>query len=141
MQFDSIQYDDVFLAKLDPLGSCLWSKSFGGQWQDYQTELAVDGLGNVVLTGKFTTTIQLGGESFVTRGGLDLFLAKFAPSGAHLWSRQLGGESNEQLGLVAVSPGSGTIAFAGATLGALDLGTGPLVSAGGADIVLGSLAP
>lgn len=109
--------------------------------EDYQTELAVDGLGNVLLTGKFTTTIQLGGESFVTRGGLDLFLAKFDPSGAHLWSRQLGGESNEQLGLVAVPPGSDAIAFAGATLGSIDLGTGPLVSAGGADIVLGSLAP
>lgn len=70
----------AFLAKLDPAGSHLWSKSFGqGLADQYASGVSADGSGNVLLVGEFGSTIDLGGGGMLSAGGSDVFVAKFAP--------------------------------------------------------------
>lgn len=137
----SVDFEDIYLAKLDSLGNCTWSKRFGGPWYDYDTSVAVGPDGHVLLTGLFTATTPVGDETFITRGGLDTFLVKLDGGGGVQWARQIGSDQNDIPGGVAVSPASGAVSFAGSTHGTLDLGTGMLVSAGSADVLVATFAP
>lgn len=83
--------NDVFLAKYDANGTHLWSQRFGGLGEERAAALAVDGAGNVVLTGE----IYMGSANF--GGGnlpAGLYVAKFTPAGGHVWSRSVGGNFN-----------------------------------------------
>lgn len=137
----SVDLEDIYLAKLDSLGNCTWSKRFGGLWYDYNTSVAVGPDGHVLLTGLFTTTTAVGDETFITRGGLDTFLVKLDGGGGVQWARQIGSDQNDVPGGVAVSPASGAVSFAGSTHGSLDLGTGTLASAGSSDVLVANFAP
>jgi hypothetical protein len=57
---------DVFVAKLDPTGAVLWSKSFGNVEIQAANGLAVDGNGDVIITGYFRGTINFGGTNLTT---------------------------------------------------------------------------
>jgi len=50
----------VFVAKLDPSGNHLWSKGFG-DGSGLDSFVAVDGSGDVLLTGGLKSTVDLGG--------------------------------------------------------------------------------
>jgi hypothetical protein len=69
----------VFLAKLDPSGGHLWSERFGDAFEQWGRAVAVDGAGNVLVTGRFQGTLDLGGGALASAGGWDMFLAKFGP--------------------------------------------------------------
>jgi len=60
---------DIFLTKFDNAGNKLWTK----QWGSYGNSVAVDGSGNVFVTGN--TQDALDGNT--SAGGLDIFLTKF----------------------------------------------------------------
>src|SRR5262245_35460102 len=77
---------DVFLQKRAPDGNELWSKRFGGAGNDTCRDVAVAPGGDIVLTGHFGDTIDFGGDVLTTAGLQDLFLAKFAADGSHVWS-------------------------------------------------------
>ena len=47
---------DIFLAKYDASGNYVWAKSMGGTGGDLGNSLALDGSGNVVVTGVFKAT-------------------------------------------------------------------------------------
>ncbi|MGD8415217.1 MAG: nucleotide-binding protein, partial [Candidatus Latescibacterota bacterium] len=87
---------DVFVVKLDPAGSHLWSARYGNaNAGDYHRArgVAVDGADNIVVAGEFEGDIDFGGGPLVSAGEYDVFLAQFAPTGAHVWSRRFGDES------------------------------------------------
>jgi Beta-propeller repeat len=73
---------DVFVAKFTGLGTHVWSKRFPGSYDDYGRGVAVDGSGNVIVTGYFPGTINFGGETLSNLGGAfspDGFLIQLAP--------------------------------------------------------------
>lgn len=77
---------DAFLTKFNSSGSELWTQQFGLIGTDESNSVAVDGTGNVFLTG--FTSGDLGG----TNGGqTDAFLSKFDSNGNELWTEQIGG--------------------------------------------------
>jgi hypothetical protein len=116
---------DAFLTKYDTSGNVLWSRQIGTSGGDYSKSVAVDGSGNVYISGY--TSGALGGTN---AGGNDAFLTKYDPSGNVLWSRQIGTSSSDYGNAVAVD-GSGNIYISGYTSGSLG-GT----SAGGVDAFL-----
>ncbi len=124
-----------YLAKLDAAGNHLWSKMFHGQ-----ADVATDAAANVVLGGRFFTTIDLGGGPLVTAGGVDVVLAKFDAAGNHLWSKQLGGAGDEAIDRVVVDA-AGNILVAGHLDGSVDLGGGMLTTAGGNDVFVAKFDP
>jgi chitodextrinase len=120
---------DIFVARYAAAdGRHLWSRRFGAALTDMGNAVAVDGSGNLVVTGYFKRTVDFGGGPLTTpNDGSDLFIAKYAATGAHLWSRRAGGTNGESGKAVAVD-GSGNVTVIGPFLGTVDFGGGPLSS-------------
>jgi hypothetical protein len=75
--------DDVFVAKLTADGTHVWSKRFGDpdnqsktQWA---TSVAIDGGGNIFLTGYFEGKINFGCGVLTSAGDTDVFVARLSP--------------------------------------------------------------
>ncbi len=111
----------------------LWSQRFGNTFKDGGYGVAVDAMGNVVVTGEFRGTVDLGGGILVSAGGSDIFVAKYAASGEHQWSQRFGSLSDDSGYGVAVDA-SGNVVVTGVFQCAVDFGGGNVVSGGAYDI-------
>ncbi len=131
---------DIFLAKYDASGVHQWSRRFGGSSEDSGYAVALDGLGNVLVTGYFTGTASLGSGNLVSAGFDDVFLAKYSASGAHQWSRSFGG-SFQDLGRGVAVDGAGNVFLTGSFATTANFGGANLVCSGAADIVLAKYTP
>ncbi len=136
----SLGLSDMFVAKLDTDGKVLWARRFGGTSDDNLTDIAVDPLGNVYVTGAFQGTVDFGNGPLVSAGGTDVFLIKLDSAGATLWSKRYGDNSSQTSMALAVDP-VGNVLVAGGFFGTLDMGTGGLVTAGGSDAFLAKVNP
>ncbi len=80
---------DVFIAKYDPNGNCLWVRSCGGSSSDIGNSIAVDFKGNVIVTGQFKDTAGFGNYNLV---GIDscvnVFTTKLDSNGNFLWAKK-----------------------------------------------------
>lgn len=130
---------DIFVAKFDPDGNYIWSKSFGSDGEEWASAVAVDDSGNIILVGYFLGAVNFGGGSLYS-SGYDVFVAKFSPNGNHIWSKRFGDAANDWGKSVAVDA-SGNIAVSGHFYGTIDFGGGTLTSAGGADIFIAKFDP
>jgi lambda repressor-like predicted transcriptional regulator len=132
---------DIFMAKYNGVnGSHIWSKRFGSTSSDYGNGIAVDEVGNVIMTGAFYGTVDFGGGS-LTASGIDIVVAKYTSSGGHMWSEKFGGTINQFGSDVAVNGGS-NIAVTGYFENIVDFGYGTThTSAGAYDIFLVTLVP
>ena len=74
-------------------GGYEWGQRFGGTDSDYGYSVAVDAIGNVLLTGGFTGGVDFGGGVLNSAGYYDIFVAKYDADGSHLWSKRFGGPS------------------------------------------------
>lgn len=124
---------DVFVVKLGPDGSAMWSKSFGDDAVQEAQRVAVDAEGNVLIVGHFRGTIDFGGGPLVSAGARDVFVVKLDASGNHVWSKQFGDKA-EQFGRGIAADGHGNVFIAGSAWGTIDFGGGALKSAGFEDI-------
>ncbi len=118
--------DDLFLVKYDAAGVKQWTRQLGTTAVDEAFAVAVDGSGNVYLTGR--TQGGLDGNTNV--GGQDLFLVKYDNTGIKQWTRQLGTAGSESARGVAVD--GGDVYVTGRTGEGLDGN----ISAGDADLFL-----
>ncbi len=80
-----------FLTKVDPNGTILWAKHFGGVHGGQLTSISTDAAGNVFIAGGFNdSALQLG--SVTLRNWLpgsfnnNMFIAKLDPSGNTIWA-------------------------------------------------------
>ncbi len=97
--FDSIDLDgqtlvsqgegDAFLTELGPAGDPLWGVRIGGPGSDHVSDVAFDGA-DVVISGSFHDTIDLGGGPLDGGSQASGFLAKLSGAGAHVWSQKSG---------------------------------------------------
>jgi hypothetical protein len=141
---------DFYVVKLDPSGGHLFSNQYTGSpnWPDVH-EIAVDNQGNVLLTGHFYKTINLGGANLTTADAVsDIFTLKLSPTGAHVWSKQYG-DSNQQtewqIGYGIAADPSGNVLLTGYFGGAIDFGGGVEIFTGDAmfthDAFVAKLSP
>ncbi len=127
---DTNFFQDVFLAKFSPDGTHLWSKKFGDSNIQYARALAVDSVGNVVISGYFQQQVDFGGGVLTATGSaFDVFVAKFNTGGQHLWSKRYGNEADQQARSLAVD-GSGNVYVAGDAAGSIDFGGGSITATG-----------
>jgi uncharacterized repeat protein (TIGR01451 family) len=92
---------DVFLAKYDSSGTLLWVKRAGGSSAGAGLGCALDGSGNIFLTGRFTGSTTFGESggtqvSLTTSGNEDVFVTKYDPSGNLLWAQKAGGQFSDE---------------------------------------------
>jgi len=122
---------DAFLAKFDSSGNPLFIRQFGTTGNDIGYGVAVDSGGNVYVTG--STAGTLGASAF---GSLDIFLAKFDPSGNKLFTQQVGTPFDD-IGYGVAVESSNNAYITGSTAGNLDGNT----SSGLLDIFLTKYNP
>lgn len=120
-------FGDLFVVKYDDCGLRRWTRQRGTAKRDFATGVAVDGSGNVYVTG--ATESSLDGNTHV--GDYDLFLIKYDAAGNWQWTRQLGTPNSDVATGIAVD-GRGYIYIAGQTDGGLDGNT----NAGSTDLFL-----
>jgi hypothetical protein len=110
-----------------------WSKRFGDMNQQESRSVAVDGSGNVFVTGQFMGTVDFGGGALASAGGSDIFVAKYDAAGNHVWSKRFGDAMSQCANSVAVDK-SENIVVTGYYYGSVNFGGSNLNSAGTEDI-------
>ncbi len=90
---------DMYLLNLDASGNFIWANQIGGTGTDRVTKSAIDTLGNLYITGTFSSTVDFdpGPNPFnqTSNGGADIFFLKVKPTGEFIWARQVGGISDD----------------------------------------------
>jgi len=90
-----------------------WSEGFGSQSSDGGLSTSTDKFGNIFETGYFTGTVDFGGIPLTSKGGKDIFVAKYFPDGGLAWVKDAGG-AGEDVGYGIVSDDLGNVYVTGA---------------------------
>ena len=104
---------DMVVAKFaGATGAHVWSRRFGGAYDDSASAVAVDGGGNVYFTGYFRGTVDFGGGavSVPYTSDLDTFLVKLTSGGQYVWGKTITNTGNEHgYGIAVDAAGSAVI--------------------------------
>ena len=106
---------DAYVAKISSTGQFLWSTYLGGSGWEYGGGVALDGSGNVYVTGMTSQGGWVSGTyNKVYHGGTtDIFVVKLSGSGTHLWSGLLGGDNYDGGFGIAVDKNYGAVYVTG----------------------------
>ena len=91
---------DIWVFKIDSLGSYVWQKAFDGINEDYATSMAYDSLSTLWIAGR---TQSYGA------GDYDAFVMKLYTSGSLVWFKTYGGPYADQINSIEIL-GNGAIA-------------------------------
>jgi hypothetical protein len=130
---------DITLARYDGSGDHLWSKRFDDLNEMQRPgQVAIGPQGTLHVAGFFgpgdmDPTLDLGGGPLLAQGDspvdYDGFVAAFDATGAHLWSRAVGGADESSL-VPVVPTADGGVVVGGKFDGTIDAGSGPLTAVG-----------
>jgi hypothetical protein len=83
---------DGYIVKLDQYGNTLWALHAGGSGNDNGLAICIDSNGDILVTGKFTSTDLVFGNTTLSRLGTlhDIFIVKITPSGNVIWAKRYG---------------------------------------------------
>jgi hypothetical protein len=92
-----------FILKTDSDGNFIWVKSIS---QAQIEDLNIDPMGNVYITGEFSSTIDFdpgsGIYNLTSNGYYDVFVLKLDANGDFIWAKNIGGESHDVGQCIAV---------------------------------------
>jgi hypothetical protein len=134
---------DVFIAKYDGAGNYQWAKKIGGGLVESYS-LALDGSGNVHITGKFWGTVDFdpsaGIANLTATGNFDTFFAKYTTAGIYVWAKSMEGASADDQGNALIVDGTGNVYVTGHFNGTVDFDPSATVvnlsSAGGNEVFI-----
>jgi hypothetical protein len=94
---------DIFLLKYSVAGELVFAHSFASTGEGTNnaraTDLKLNGTGSVMLTGSFTSTIDMdptdGVSNLTSAGGADAFVAQFDTDGNLVWAKSFGGAGDD----------------------------------------------
>lgn len=124
--------NDAFISHFTPAGKHAWTRVGQSPGTDYGLGIATDGRGNSYLTGEFANDFKFGGATLTSRGGVDVYVAKFDPSGTLRWITQAGGATGDNAYTLAHHPRHG-ILIGGSFSGTAKFGDSELTSGGATD--------
>jgi len=102
---------DIFVLKLNSSGALQWNTFYGSSSYDYGVGIAVDGGGNVYVTGESGATWGSPLNSYTGDG--DIFVLKLSSSGALQWNTFYGGSGSDDTGVGIAVDGSGNVYVTG----------------------------
>ncbi|MCK4677272.1 MAG: T9SS type A sorting domain-containing protein, partial [Bacteroidales bacterium] len=101
----------IYILKFDLDGNYQWAVQ-----EDFISSnnlcLSCDNLGNVLLSGVFFNSINIGSSTLVSAGVDDVFIAKYDNSGQFVWAKRAGGEGWEWDCLISTD-GQGNVYLTG----------------------------
>lgn len=121
----------TFLAKYDANGNILWVKKSSGNGANntgaWPSAVVCDNNDDVYLTGQFNCQIlSLGTLSLSNSGDLDVFVAKYSPSGNEIWAKSGNGSGYDKSSSLCIDNNnnilltgyfeSGSLSFGSSTL-------------------------
>jgi hypothetical protein len=121
---------DMFVAKLNgDTGETIWSRSAGGGQNQEALDVVVAANGDVLVTGYFSSTLDLGGggmggsspSELQAVEGEDIFLARLDSSGQLIWSKRFGTTGSQRAAALGTDS-SGDILITGGFDGSLNFG-------------------
>jgi len=123
---------DIYVAKLDNSGFCLWAIGVGSTDYDYGSAITLDDNDNIYVTGMYTGTVTFDGP-LTSLGGRDIFVAKMNSAAAWYWVVSCGGTGTDYSDDIAVDS-SGNCCIAGSFENTAAFGPFSLVSSGSGDV-------
>ena len=121
--------NDAFVAKYDMNGTLLWAKSEGWKYSEKALAVTCDYLGNVYIAGYYTDTTMFDGIQLISKGGRDLYIAKYSPSGGFVWMQSAGSAGRDEALSIKCDPAGDVYVCGmhsdGAVFGTTTLSTGP----------------
>ncbi|MDI1447374.1 SBBP repeat-containing protein [Polyangium sp. 6x1] len=107
---------DMFVAVYNAAGKHRWSRRFGGAATQSGRGVAIDGEGNVLVTGLYAGALEFFGENAFVNVDLadsawDGFTTKLDPTGSVVWAVSLSGPQQQvPSAIAALSDGSAVVA-------------------------------
>jgi hypothetical protein len=133
--------NDALVAVLGSDGSHRWSGRFGTLFDDALAGVRA-AAGEMVLVGTSEGDgLDFGGGVLPHAGGFDVHLVRLSYEGAHVWSRRFGGARDDAVLEIDLDAADNVHGVGTTESPLIDLGGGPLSSAGVDDIILFKLAP
>lgn len=87
---------DIYIASFPATGnSAQWVRRVGGAATDTLRDVAVGPSGEIVIVGCTQGVVDFGGGNRTYRGSTDVFVAKYAADGSHVWSYTYGDSYEE----------------------------------------------
>jgi Fibronectin type III domain/Domain of unknown function (DUF5122) beta-propeller len=135
---------DALVLKLDPDGNVQWARNGGGtSTADFAYAVSGYSDGSVLVGGYFTGTGAIGPYTVTSRGGKDIFLARYSPTGTVEWVRTGGSAAGDDEIRDLHVRADGTVLLAATISGTVgspfEFRNLTLVSAGGTDGLAGAL--
>jgi len=87
---------DMFVAKYDPDGNCLWVNGGGGTSDDYGNRITLANDGGVCIGGSYRGTFTTGEHTFTSQGDRDILLTHFSPDGYVACAKSAGGMGEDR---------------------------------------------
>lgn len=121
-------FGNVTLTKLNPFGTTLWAKIWGGAFQAIPRSVTFDRFGDVAVTGEYQGGAAMGGAVLPgSPGAFSSFVAKYSGAdGSHRWSRGFGVSAVDGGNGIAADPNTGNVVITGEYVGAANFGGGPV---------------
>lgn len=79
---------DFYVAKYDPSGNFMWAQHEGSPTLDNGNGIALDGIGNVFVSGNIQTNAVVGDSLFLMNCFESLLLVSYSPTGTFQWAIQ-----------------------------------------------------
>lgn len=129
--------EDIFILKLDLNGDFVWAKGIGSQSTfDEGNAIAVDGAGNVFITGTFAGACDFDpgpGTFIITEPYWSAYILKLNTSGDFVWAKHLKSTNYQSNGFSIKADQTGNVFIGGTFYGEVDFDPGP------AELMLGSV--
>jgi len=102
------------VVKLSPAGNCIWAKGFGGNNADYARAVAIDGNGDVLVTGDAGMgSMTIGTTTLTIPGSPNAFLFKVSGgNGSPLWARSASSNYGDS-GYAVATDSANNVVFTG----------------------------
>ena len=129
---------DIYLSMMSSAGTWLWAQRIGGPGYDLPYALDITPIGNLVLAGQFSDSVEVGTVHLRSAGGSDILVACYDYSGNPRWATRTGGLGEDRAYAIS-STNYNRIAIGGIFYGTVDFGSFQLTSFGGGDAYVGIL--
>jgi hypothetical protein len=126
---------DMFMVRYNSLGVIQFIKRVGGSANETGLAIASDGSDNIFVCGTFDGNTVIEGVALTSKGGKDIYIAKYSKYGDFIWVKAAGGPGNETVHNMIADP-SGNAVLIGSFEGTATFNTTNITSAGGKDIFI-----
>ena len=132
---------DIFLVKFNSDEEVVWATSFGSSTDDNVYEIVIDSDDNVIVSGFYSGTLQIGETVLETASDSEVLVAKFLSTGEFVWANNsVGTTASENLSYGITMDSSGDFIITGEYEDTILFGDSSLTSIGSNDIFVAKIS-